>query len=134
MNKKDAAIARHDKGFNCAQAVLCSFADELGMDERLLFRAAEGFGLGMGCMNGNCGALSGAILAAGLKNSDGNITIPTTKKETYALSRQIYEKFLEKTGGSICRDLKGVGTGKILCSCPDCIRCGIECVEEVLKL
>ena len=68
MTKKELAIAYHDKKFNCAQAVACAFAKEVGADEKTLFRAAEGLGLGMGGMEGTCGALSGAILLAGMKN------------------------------------------------------------------
>ena len=134
MDKKELAIELHDKGYNCCQAVVCAFADELDMDPSLLLRAAEGFGLGMGGMAGNCGALSGAVMLAGLKNSDGNIHLPMSKRDTYRLSKEIFRLFTQKTGGSICRELKGVDTGRILCSCPDCIRAGIACAREVLDI
>ena len=58
--KAEKAIAFHDKGYNCAQAVACSFCKEFGVDEEEMFRIAEGFGLGMGMME-VCGALSGMI-------------------------------------------------------------------------
>lgn len=35
MTKKELAIAYHDKKFNCAQAVACAFAKEVGADEKL---------------------------------------------------------------------------------------------------
>lgn len=54
--KADMAIAFHDKGYNCAQAVACSFCQEFGVAEEEMFRIAEGFGLGMGMME-VCGAL-----------------------------------------------------------------------------
>ena len=134
MDKKELAIALHDKKFNCCQAVACAFAKEVGMDEATLFKVGEGFGLGMGCMEGTCGALSGAIMLAGLKNSDGNIEDPATKAATYKLSKELLQKFVEKTGSSVCKELKGVETGKVLCSCPDCIRIGVEVAQEVLGL
>ena len=31
--KAEQAIAFHDKGYNCAQAVACSFCKEFGVDE-----------------------------------------------------------------------------------------------------
>ena len=102
--------------------------------EQTLFKLGEGFGLGMGCMEGTCGALSGAIMLAGLKNSDGNIDAPATKADTYKLSKELLEKFAEKTGSTVCKELKGVETGKMLTSCPDCIRIGVEVVQEVLGL
>lgn len=134
MNKKDKAIELHDRRFNCCQAVACAFAKEVGMDEATLFRVGEGFGLGMGGMDATCGALSGAVMLAGIKNSDGNVDSPATKAATYTLSKEMVKRFKEKTGSTVCRELKGVDTGKVLCSCPDCIRCGVEVVEEVLGL
>lgn len=134
MDKKELAIALHDKKFNCCQAVACAFAEEVGIDEAILFKIGEGFGLGMGCMEGTCGALSGAIMLAGLKNSDGNTSAPATKADTYKLSKELLQKFVEKTGSSVCKELKGVETGKMLCSCPDCIKIGVEVAQEVLKL
>ena len=38
-----------------------------------MFKLAEGFGLGMGCMDGTCGAVSGAVAIAGMCNSTGNL-------------------------------------------------------------
>lgn len=134
MNKKELAIANHDKKYNCCQAVACAFADEVGADAETLFKAGEAFGLGMGGMEATCGALSGAVMLAGYKNSDGNLDAPATKADTYRLSREMVKKFQEKTGSTVCKELKGVETGKMLCSCLDCIRCGVEVVEEVLGL
>lgn len=134
MNKKELAIAKHDIKFNCAQAVACSFAKEVGVPEEVLFKANEGFGFGMGGAEGICGALSGGIMLAGFKNSDGNTTNPATKAETYKLAKEMVTRFEEKTGGTICKDLKGLETGTPLCSCPDCICKGVEVVEEVLGL
>ena len=132
MDKKDLAIALHDKKFNCCQSVACAFAAEAGVAEEILFKAGEGFGLGMGCTECTCGALTGAILLAGFKNSDGNLDNPGTKADTYKLSKEMVTLFIEKTGGLICKDLKGIETGTPLCSCPDCIRKGVEVVQEVL--
>ena len=35
--------------------------------------------------------------------------------------------FEDSAGALYCKDLKGVETGKVICSCPDCIRkaCGL---------
>lgn len=134
MDKKELAIALHDKKYNCCQAVVCAFCEEVGVEEQVLFKAGEGFGRGMGCMDGTCGALSGAIMLAGFKNSDGNTEAPGTKASTYQLSEKLLEVFREKCGSTVCRELKGVDTGKVLCSCPDCICNGVEAVQEVLGL
>ena len=107
-------IVRHDKGYNCAQAVACTYCDLFGY------------------MAGTCGALSGAVLLAGLKNSDGQINAPKTKGKTYKLSRQLLEHFQERCGSTICAELKGVTTGTPVHSCADCIKDAAAIVEEVL--
>lgn len=134
MTKKELAIAYHDKGYNCAQAVICAFSEELGVSEEILFKAAEGFGLGMGCMNGTCGAVSGAVMAAGFKNSTANFDGPKSKMDTYQLSKQILTAFEAKNGSTTCKELKGIDTGTVLRSCPGCIEDAVDLVNEVLGL
>ncbi|MBO5092967.1 MAG: C_GCAxxG_C_C family protein [Lachnospiraceae bacterium] len=133
MTKKEQAIALHNKRYNCCQAVACAFAEESGVPLETLFRAGEGFGLGMGCMECTCGAVSGAVMLAGFTRSDGNTDAPATKAETYKLAREIVTKFIEKNGSMICKELKGIETGKALRSCQGCIEDAVELVQEVLK-
>lgn len=130
--RQDLAIELHDRKFNCAQAVACSFCKELGVDETTLFKAGEGFGLGMGGMQCTCGAVSGAVMAAGFKNSDGNTQSPSTKANTYQLSKEIAKRFEAQNGSLICGELKGVTTGTVLRSCPDCIRDAVAIAQDVL--
>ncbi len=134
MNRVEKASEYHKKGYNCCQAVLCAFAEELGVDMQTAFRIGEGFGLGMGCMEGTCGALSGAIMTVGLKKSTGNLEKPDSKAASYQLSKEMLLKFKERSGSTICRELKGVGTGVVLCSCPQCIENGVKVAEEVLGI
>ena len=94
--KTDKAAQNHQKGYNCAQAVACAFAEETGIPEEILFAACEGFGLGMGGMAATCGAVSGAVMLAGLKNSCKNLEQPASKEDTYKLTREITKTFLEK--------------------------------------
>lgn len=129
----DEAVKRHDKGYNCCQAVACALAKELGYDEQIIFQAGEGFGAGMGGMQCTCGALSGAVMAAGMKNSKMNGK-ELTKGSTYLLSKQMAKKFLEKNGSVVCKELKGLETGKPLRSCQGCIEDAVRIAEEVLGL
>lgn len=134
MTNQERAARLHGNGYNCCQAVLLTFCDELGVDPVTAFKIGEGFGLGMGGMENTCGALSGAIMLAGLKNSDGDLDHPKTKAGTYRISRELTEAFKEKTGALVCRDLKGIDTGEVLCSCPKCIDSAVQIVEEILGL
>ena len=124
----------HRKGFSCSQSVAVACADMVDVPEEILFKATEGFGAGMGTGDGVCGALTGALLIAGLKNSTANFAAPKSKASTMKLSKAMLTSFREKCGALICRDLKGVDTGKMICSCPDCIKHGVEVVEEELLI
>lgn len=128
----EQTIARHDKGYNCAQAVACTYCDLVGVDEETMFRATEAMGLGMGCMEGTCGAVSGACALAGFKNSTANLEKPDSKAASYKLSREIMTRFTNMNQSTRCKDLKGVETGVVLRSCPDCIRDAAKITEDVL--
>lgn len=130
--KTQKALDNHHKGYNCAQSVACAFAPELGMDEKEIFRMMEGFGFGMGCME-VCGAVSGMTAVAGMKESDGNLDKPATKKISYKASKAMVDEFKNKVGTVICKDIKGVETGKVLLSCDGCVELAAEIAEKYLK-
>ena len=116
--------ARLKREMNCCQAVVKAFADTLPLDEATLSGIASGFGSGMGTMEGTCGALVGAVMVAGLRSNGVG---------TAALSRKILPRFKELCGATICRELKGIGTGKVLCSCEDCVRNAVLAADEALN-
>ena len=114
--------AQRKKEMNCCQAVLVAFADKLCKSEDNLLRLGSGFGSGMATMEGTCGALVGAIMVSSLLSPEG---------EARNNSRAIMSRFKELCGGAtICRDLKGIGTGKVLCSCEDCVRNAVRAAGE----
>ena len=121
----------HNQGYNCAQAVVCAYCDLVGLDKETAYKMAEGFGFGMGCME-MCGALSGAFMLAGMKNSAGLDKPGTTKGQTYMVTKMLKEKFEQKNGAYLCRDLKGVADGNVRRSCPGCIEDACELIEEYL--
>ena len=131
-SRVDRALANHKRGFNCAQAVACAYCDLVGMEEETVFRAAEAFGAGMGGMDATCGAISGAVMLAGLKNSGGDPGRPVTKGGSYMLSRKIVKGFADKNGSIVCKELKGLGTGCPLRSCDGCIEDAAVLAEEIL--
>ena len=131
-SKVKEAVQRKMCGYNCAQAVACTFCKEFGVDEKEMFKIAEGFGLGMGMME-MCGALSGMMMVIGLANSVGDLDKGApTKGATYKQVKEQVMKFKEKNGSYLCRELKGVETGKVLCSCPQCIMDAVALTEAYL--
>lgn len=123
---------KHTRGYNCAQIVLCSYAEELGIDEETLFRISEGFGAGMGGMMQTCGAVTAMFMALGLANSSGDLQACGTKTQTMKKVRELAAEFEKKNGSIVCRELKGIDTGKVLRSCDGCIEDGIRILGEYL--
>ena len=128
----EKTLEKRKQGYNCAQSVACTYCDMVGVDEKIMFQMTEALGKGMGRMEGTCGAVSAACVLAGMKNSTGNLQAPDSSGESCKLSGEIIEKFMEKNQSVICKELKGVQTGKALRSCPDCIQDAAALVEEVL--
>ena len=102
---------------NCCQAVTAALTE----DEHLI-RASAGFGGGMGNMQGPCGALVGAVIAAGIR-TEGN--------GTTRVAKQIQENFHARSGAILCRELKGIGTGTVLCPCEDCVRNAVRAYTDL---
>ena len=135
MDKADLASAKHRNGYNCCQAVACAFADEVGIDESLLYKMGEGFGAGMGTTQGVCGAISGAAMLAGLVHSDGNTEMAgQSKAKTTRIAGIMQKKFVEQAKALICKDIKTGNGGKAFTSCDECIRIAARLVEEELGL
>ena len=118
MTRAEIAVENHKKGYNCAQAVLCAFADKTGFTEDELFRLSEAFGGGMGGTQGVCGAVSAMVFLAGLKNSLGIDELPGSNKRTsYGDAAALMTEFEKMNQTIICSRLKGEG----LRSCDGCI-------------
>ncbi len=108
---------------NCTQSVLKVFEDELNVSPEEVSKLAAGFAAGMGCMESTCGALIGSVIVAGAL-TDG--------KGTPRYSKELVAKFKEKCGATICKDLKGISTGQVLCECPECVRNAVLAIGECL--
>ena len=129
MDRVQKAVENHKKGYNCAQAVVCAFADKTNFTEDELFRLSEAFGGGMGGTGGVCGAVSAMVILAGLKNSLGIDNLPETNKKTsYMSAAELMKKFEDMNTSTICSRIKGEG----LRSCDGCIEDAVKILEENL--
>ena len=122
--RKHLAVEKKNT-LNCAQAVACTYCDLVGLPEQTAEEMAGAFGSGMGNMEGTCGALVGAGMIVGLATKDRHLA--------RARMKNIMDKFQERNGATRCKLLKGVGTGKVLRACPDCVADAAEFLEEILK-
>lgn len=119
------ALEYKHKGYNCCQAVTAALRDFTDLTEDQLVELSAGFGAGMGNMEGTCGALSGAVMAAGML-THGNGTM--------RVARQMSEQFAQQCGSTICKYIKGVADGRVRCSCDDCVQNAVRIFCEVLAV
>ena len=129
--KKDA-VERFEKMYNCCQAVICAYCEELGMKEEDAFRLTEGFGSGMDGLKDTSGAVTGMFMTIGLKNSAGKMDEPFgTKMDTYQKLLEAAEKFKEKNGSLYCRDLKTEDGPQPLPCCMKCVEDAAQIIDEM---
>lgn len=92
---------------NCAQTVITTFCEELGLDRAIALQVANGFGGGMGRTGRTCGAVTGAYMVLGLSQD-----IPAEKprasgNKTAVLMRRFNKRFVKKYGSMECKELLG---------------------------
>jgi C_GCAxxG_C_C family probable redox protein len=110
MNTKDRAeLAKKyfTDGYNCAQAVVLAFCDELDIDKNTALALSSSFGGGVGRLREVCGAVSGMCIVAGLKYGYISPTDKEQKTEHYALIQELAKEFESKNGSIICKMLIG---------------------------
>ena len=131
-------------GCNCAQSVALAFSDLLPINEELITKGMLPFGSGLGRMREGCGAVSGMCFVVGLlysKTEEGE----QNKNEIYQMVQQLSQRFRERNGNIICKELlKGINNSTLpiaeernsayykKCPCADYIYDAIEILEEFI--
>jgi C_GCAxxG_C_C family probable redox protein len=143
--KSEVAVEKFLSGYNCAQSVLFPFCDDLAVEKNTALKLACGFGAGMGRKQEVCGAVSGGIIAIGLKHGRGEGQDKTPTEETYRRVRELMGRFEAKHGSCICRTLlngadlntpegqKYFRENDLLNkTCKGCVETVVQTVEEIL--
>lgn len=142
--KVEKAAAYFDNGFCCSQAVFTTFATEYGIEEELALKIATQFG--GGARKGEmCGAVSGALMALGLKYGFSDGTAQAEKNLAHQKAEEFMNRFIEKKGTVVCRELLGRDLSKegelekcrerglFKSICPEMVRCAAEIAEQMLE-
>jgi len=95
-NRVEIAVAKFMEGYNCAQAVLYSFSDELCIEKDTALKVACGFGAGMGRKGIVCGAVSGGIIVIGLKYGRGEKEYTSAVETTCRKTQHLTDRFSER--------------------------------------
>lgn len=88
------------QGFNCCQAVVLAFKDELKLPEEEIKKITIGFGGGLARQRLTCGAVSGMAMVLGALKSDGQ-----DKAAAYAMIKNACDDFKAETGSIICAEM-----------------------------
>lgn len=104
MSRAECAKELFTQGYACSQAVALAFADVLAVNETELSKLALPFGGGLGRLRLTCGAVSGMAVVIGLLCSKAENS-PENKKNTYAITQALCDKFQAENGSLICADL-----------------------------
>lgn len=103
--KAEKAKELFEKGYNCSQAVVGAFAEDLGLDLDTALKLSSSFGGGMGRLREVCGAVSGMFMVAGMKFGYTSPTDNDKKAQLYKLVQEMAGEFKDKNNLIVCREL-----------------------------
>jgi len=102
------ATVYHQQGFNCCESTLMGLSDYLGKSCQFFPRLATGFGGGLGHTGNVCGAITGSIMALGLKFGRDQAQDKKTRDDFYVLVEHFINDVKKELGAIDCIDLIGV--------------------------
>jgi len=103
----EKAAVYFKQGYNCAQSVLLTMQQHYSLpDSELIPKIATAFGAGIGRRGSLCGALTGAVMAIGMKYGT-NEPVLEKRMQAYTFAREFYERFVNEFGTPFCRELIG---------------------------
>ena len=107
-SKSEKAVENHKNFYSCSAAVLCAFADEIGISQDEAKKTAMPFA---GGRMGKCGAVLAAEYVLKKK-------FPESADEK---AGEFDKEFTDMNKSLMCRELKGSLTGTPLRSCRGCV-------------
>jgi C_GCAxxG_C_C family probable redox protein len=94
-----------DEGFLCSESVLLALSEWLGIHSNLIPRVATGFAGGFGRCGSVCGAISGGVIALGLRF--GRNEPKKQDRPPHWFGKELMERFEKEFGCINCKDLTG---------------------------
>ena len=105
------AVENFKEGYNCAQSVFLTFAENCGLDKKTALKLSSSFGGGMGRLREVCGAVTSMFAIAGIKKGYISAIDDLAKAEHYELIQHLAEEFKKEHRTIICRELLGLPDG-----------------------
>lgn len=105
MTKTDKALSYFKNNYNCSQSVFVAFSDDFNIPESQCLKIACAFGAGMGRQQHTCGAITGALMALGMKFGKDIEDDDSQKIKTYKKTITLFEEFKKIHGSTNCKEL-----------------------------
>lgn len=105
---EEKAKALFCQGYNCTQAVVGAFCEDMGLDMEQAARMVSAFGGGMGRLREVCGTVSGMWFVLGYYYGYSTPKDNKSKTELYAHVQKLASRFRAEHGSIICRELLGM--------------------------
>lgn len=135
MDKKQIALEYHNKCFNCAQSVFAALCEDVGVDRKEALKISACFGGGM--RSGEvCGAVTGALMAIGMKYGSSLDNDMENKKFVGKKTLEFIQKFKEKHSTILCRELLSNINSQTSAKeiCPNFITFAVEIAEDMINI
>ncbi len=110
MTKQEAAEANFLNGYNCCQAVLLAFCEELHMTQAEAARLGSSFGGGVGGLRQMCGAFTALCMIEGVSGGYDDPADKAGKAAQYQRIQAYARAFTAENGSILC--------AKLLNGCP----------------
>lgn len=108
MTKCEKAKTLFKQGYNCTQAVVGAFEEELCIPHNVLMSLSSSFGGGMGRLREVCGAVTGAFIVLGVMFGYDDPAATSEKAQHYKRVQEFAKRFKSENGSYVCRELLGL--------------------------
>lgn len=108
MNDSNKAIMMVMGGFQCSQAVFVTLGEQLDIESKQALKLSTGFGGGISGLGDICGAVSGAIMAIGLKHGYDEAPDVDARDKVFRLTKELIYRIKAKHGCYTCKGLIGM--------------------------
>ena len=118
MNREQILEKAYQLGFEgehnvrgCAQCTIAAVQDALEIRNDAVYKSASGLAGGAGeCIDGNCGGVSGGIIAMSMffgrtRDEEASVQGRQDKYVSFRMAAALHDKFMEKYGTVICGEI-----------------------------
>jgi len=105
MTRVEKALQYHKQGYNCGQAVFCSFVDLMDIDEKTALKLSHPLGRGLANLREVCGVIIAMSLVLGTKLGSDNPKDMEARNTLFNKVKEFSQEFEKEYGSIICRNL-----------------------------